>query len=151
MAGSSISLEYRTIGDREVSRAFERLVRAGKNTQTLSADIGEYLLSSHEQRFIDQESPDGEPWEPLSEAYIKRKRKNRDKVLIRDADLKDTLSYNAQPESLEFGTNRIYGATHQFGDDSRNIPARPFIGISGDDETEILLLADDYLFSALEG
>ena len=57
------------------------------------------------------------------------------------------------------GSPSIYAGTHQFGAEkgafgatSRgdpipwgNIPARPFLGLSGDDETEIGNLITDYL------
>ena len=150
MAGASIRLDYK-IKDKEVLRAFKRLEKAGANTKTLFADIGEHLILSHDQRFADQESAEGKAWEPLSESYRLRKKKNKDKILILDSNLRDTLAYNAINGSVEFGTPSIYGATHQFGDDDRNIPARPFLGVSGSDETEINHLALDYVENALFG
>ena len=39
--------------------------------------------------------------------------------------------------SVEVGSNLVYAATHQFGDPDRRIPARPYLGLSADDERDI--------------
>ena len=57
---------------------------------------------------------------------------------------RDTFAYNIGDESLEFGTNMEYGAIHQFGGTSgmiprlAAIPARPFLGLSDEDEKEVI-------------
>jgi phage virion morphogenesis protein len=79
------------------------------------ADVGEYLLRSHRQRWNAQESPDGIKWTPLSRAYAARKPKNADKILVLNGYLRDLLRYQVTNDTLEFGTDRPYGALHQFG------------------------------------
>nr|EJA3268117.1 phage virion morphogenesis protein [Pseudomonas aeruginosa] len=59
----------------------------------LLQDIGELLLNIHRRRFRAQVSPDGTPWQPLSPAYLRRKRKNRDKILTLDGHLRNLLRY----------------------------------------------------------
>ena len=150
-------------------------------------DIGEFLLIAHDQRFASQASPDGTPWQALSPAYLKRKKKNRDKVLVLDGFLKNTLRYQVSNNELLFGTNRIYGAMMHFGgsidvaarsqqayfrQDGKTgdvgnqfvskrksnfaqwvtigaytiqIPARPWLGISDDDNYAIAGIATRYL------
>ncbi|WP_241085742.1 phage virion morphogenesis protein [Candidatus Vondammii sp. HM_W22] len=54
-------------------------------------------------------------------------------------------------DSLEFGTDRKYGATHQLGDQERGIPARPFLGIDDQDRDEILAILQRHLEEALGG
>ena len=78
-------------------------------------DIGEYLLLAHDRRFASQASPDGTPWQALSPAYLKRKKKNQNKILVLDGFLKNTLRYQVNNNELLFGTNRIYGAMMHFG------------------------------------
>lgn len=188
MAGASISIEY------EAGKALTFLRRLGEHIDDLSplfGQIGDHLIESTQDRFAAQQAPDGTPWAPLSPAYARRKKKNADKILVLDAILRDTLAYNAGPRELEFGTNRIYGAIHQFGgkiqhaarsqqayfrQDGRTglvgnrfvsksrsnfaqwvtigahtteIPARPFLGISAEDENEILKLLRDYVADEL--
>jgi len=43
----------------------------------------------------------------------------------------------------------IDGATHQFGDPRRNIWARPFLGISDDDQVEIIAILRRHVANAL--
>lgn len=150
-------------------------------------DIGEFLLIAHDQRFASQASPDGTPWKALSPAYLKRKKKNQDKILVLDGFLKNTLRYQVSDNQLLFGTNRIYGAMMHFGgsidvaarsqqayfrQDGKTsevgnlfvskrksnfaqwvtigaytiqIPARPWLGISDDDNYAIAGIATRYL------
>lgn len=150
-------------------------------------DIGEFLLIAHDQRFASQASPDGTPWQALSPAYLKRKKKNRDKILVLDGFLKNTLRYQVSNNELLFGTNRIYGAMMHFGGSidvaarsqqayfrqdvktgdvgnqfvskrksnfaqwvtigtyTIQIPARPWLGISDDDNYAIAGIATRYL------
>ncbi|QXC19153.1 phage virion morphogenesis protein [Citrobacter braakii] len=77
--------------------------------------MGEALLQFHRQRFKDQESPSGEAWQELSRRYKKRKKRNRDKILVLDGTLRNTLRWQIRGNELLFGTDRPYGAIHQFG------------------------------------
>lgn len=142
MAG--VRLEYQ-INDETVRRALEELARRGGNAQPAMAAIGEDLLRSHRARFDAQESPQGEPWQPLDPTYRARKPRRQDEILVLNGLLRDTLRYQDGPDSLEIGTDRIYGATHQFGDEDRGIPARPWLGLSDDDEAQALQTLIDYL------
>lgn len=136
---------YVTVNDREVRQALRKLERRAGNLREAFQDIGESLKISYRERFERQEAPSGEPWAPLSEEYRRRKRKNRDRILMLEGYLADMPRYRTTPDELEFGTNRIYGATHQFGDPSRGIPARPFLGLSDDDEQMVLEILEEFL------
>lgn len=144
MAGASITLDY---DNRDALAYLRRLGERIDDLSPLFGQIGDYLIESTQGRFASQQAPDGTPWAPLSPRYQARKRKNADRILVLDAILRDTLAYNAGPQELEFGTNRIYGATHQLGRDE--IPARPFLGTSADDDVEILLLLREYIADPL--
>lgn len=149
MAGASIHIDVE-YNDREIVAALKRLQEIGGNLDAAFGEIGEYLLESHKQRFEDQVSPDGEPWEPLDPKSVTRKKRNADKILIEYGHLLGSLHYNLTSSGLEFGTNLIYGATHQFGDEDRGIRARPFIGISVDDEREIISIIGEHILARLE-
>lgn len=148
MAGSALRLDYR-YDDRQIVRALLRLQDAAGDITPALRDIGEHLLLSHDQRFRDQVDPEGNPWEPLTDKYKARKKRNPNKILIRDVMLSATLRYQVESDALRFGTPLIYGATHQLGDPDRGIPARPFLGLSADDEGVILDLLQDHLLDAL--
>ena len=148
MAGSALRLDYR-YDDQPIVQALQRLKAAAGDIAPALRDIGEHLMVSHDQRFRDQVDPDGNPWAPLTDKYKARKKKNPNKILIRDVMLSGTLRYQVTGDALQFGTALIYGATHQFGDPDRKIPARPFLGISASDEAIILDLIQDHLVKAL--
>lgn len=178
MAGASLAINVE-FEDREIREALKRLERAGGDLEPAFRDIGEYLLISHRERFDKEQAPDGNKWEPLSDATLRRKmlkgvrrakgkkRKSlttsrgtkagainalaRSKTLVESGDLRDLLRYATTKQSLQFGTDRIYGATHQFGDPKRNIPAREFIGLSEADEKEILAILSRHLEASMRG
>lgn len=74
------------------------------------------------------------------------------------AALSTTISYYAGPDFVVIGSPMVYAGTQQFGAKARSfaggrspwgdIPARPFLGISNDDERGILDLAMEHLDAA---
>ena len=147
MAGATLNTVYYDNDEAiDYLRALEERV---DNMTPVYRDIGEYMIGSTQDRFSDEESPDGEAWEPLSNNYRRRKKKNVDKILVLDGYMRDLLAYQANSDSMQLGTNRIQGATHQFGDDSRNIPERPFLGFSAEDSDEILQIVHQHLLKAI--
>jgi phage gpG-like protein len=178
MAGASLSIKVK-FDDNRIMAALTSLEKAGGNMQLAFQDIGEYLLLSHRERFDKEQAPDGTPWEPLAESTLRRKmlkgvrrgkgekRKSlttgkgtksgainvlaRSKILVERGDLRDTLRYQASSDGLLFGTDRIYGATHQFGDEERNIPSREYLGLSEEDQAEIIAIIDSHLEAAMTG
>lgn len=142
MAGAFLQFDENS---QQVADAVAKVERLYGNLEEPFQDIGEYLINAHHERFRLQQSPDGEPWAPLSEGYRKRKKRNQDLILVLNGYLRDMPRYQATPQALMFGTDRIYGATQQFGDDSRGIPARPWLGLSPDDRREVMAILDGYM------
>ncbi|WP_018169099.1 phage virion morphogenesis protein [Thioalkalivibrio sp. ALMg9] len=148
MAGVNVRYEIR---DDRVRRALEALGRRAARMDAPLRAIGEDLQLSHRDRFDQQISPEGHPWAPLSPEYQERKARRADEVLVLNTYLRDTLRYDVAAGRLEFGTDRVYGATHQFGDDARGIPARPWLGLSDADEQSAVRTLLDYLERPLRG
>lgn len=150
MAGASIRID---IDDKAVRRALQSLLTVADNPRSAFLEIGEFLQIAHDERFSEQVSPEGVPWAPLSPDYLARKPKNQNLILILDEHLKGELHYQVTGSgpalALEFGTPLIYGATHQFGAPERNIPERPFLGLSEADERGVLDILNDHLNRAL--
>ena len=83
--------------------------------------------------------------------------------LVASGILAHTITWQLVPEGVEIGSPKIYAGTHQFGAkqgqygrDRRNhpipwgdIPARPFLGLSADDESAISTLISTHLRDAL--
>jgi phage virion morphogenesis protein len=142
MAGSFIQIDI--TGQAKVAQALNKLLRQGQDVSPALIDIGEYLEETHKQRFVDQQAPNGEPWEPLSPKTLKKK-KRQDRVLTETGTLVDTLNYQLGVNQLQFGSNREYAATHQFGREADGIPARSFLGIAPFERNEILAILQEHL------
>lgn len=114
MAGATLTFDYQ-----DALNTLLRTQAALADPAPLLADMGEKLLEFHQQRFNEQKSPDGEPWKILSNRYWYWKRRHKsgnvDKVLTLDGHLRNTLRWQINANELLFGTDRIYGAVHQFG------------------------------------
>lgn len=130
--------------------------------------IGEYLVMSTKERFKAGESPEGAKWAPKSPTTLARygaRKSNR--VDVRplfgpSGALSSQIFHETAPTHVSVGSNLIYAAVHQFGAGKGafgsmangspipwgNIPARPFLGLSLEDETNILALVVDYLTPA---
>lgn len=140
--------------------------------------IGEIVTESTKQRFSDSTAPDGSRWKPnapatvlgmlnqISGAYAKKSGRLTKKgatavmgkkPLVATGILQDTIGYNLinGGDGVEIGTNRFAGewdggaAVHQFGSRNGKIPARPFLGLSADDETDILAVLANFGSQAL--
>ncbi|EEA7822518.1 phage virion morphogenesis protein [Salmonella enterica subsp. enterica] len=110
MSGVTLTLDYRDA--MHVLLGMEQQLR---HPEPMLDKMGEALLNFHRQRFKDQESPSGEAWQELSRRYKKRKKRNKDKILVLDGTLRSTLRWQIRGNELLFGTDRPYGAIHQFG------------------------------------
>jgi phage virion morphogenesis protein len=140
MAGSFFVTDLR--GQKTIVNALKQILRQGSELAPVFSDIGEFLIETHQQRFIDMQAPDGTPWEPLAPETLAKKQRP-DRILTETGILADTLNYQISNNQLLFGTNMEYGATHQFGRDE--IPERPWLGLAPFERKEILLILRDHL------
>ncbi|WP_243092582.1 phage virion morphogenesis protein [Thermus hydrothermalis] len=148
----------RLTGDwQELHRALRRVVRGVP--EEVKRAIAEGITSRTLRRFDEQRAPDGSPWPPLSPATLMAEVGPRDrlkrggisaraqrrmalrKALVRTGRLKNSISWKVAGNAIAVGTNVLYARIHQFGGlAGRNrkvpIPARPFLGISREDQEE---------------
>lgn len=162
MTGVSLEVE---ISDKAVQQAFTRLITVMGDTTPIMSAIGSGLVGSTHRRFVSQKSPDGVAWEKLNPEYKKTKRNSR--ILTESGRLRDSISHRAGRDQVTVGTNAVYAAVHQLGATikpksashlvfrlasgivlakSVTIPARPYLGISDDDQVMI----SETVFSALQ-
>lgn len=78
-------------------------------------EIGQSLLVSIRQGFEAEHSPEGEAWEPLKPATVRRRKGDAHPILQRKGDLKKRIAWKVNPDSVVVGTNIVYAAAHQFG------------------------------------
>ena len=159
---SSVSVKVDVDGD--IDQLISRLDRiSGIDKAGVMNAISEGLRTSTYERFQKGEAPDGSRWKPSIRA-----RSGEGNTLIDSTELRNKIQSKADATGAAVGTNKIYAATHQFGDERTirakngkylkfkvggrfvsvpsvrvNIPARPFLGISQSDDEEIRELLEE--------
>ena len=160
---SSVSVKVDV--DSNLEQLISRLDRiSGIDKAGVMRAVAEGLRTSTQERFRTGNAPDGSSWEPSKRASEKK----RGKTLVQSGALKNSIRARADATGAAVGTNKIYAATHQFGDERTirakngkylkfkvggrfvsvpvvrvNIPARPFLGISQSDDEEIRELLEE--------
>lgn len=154
----SARMRFSLSGDlRRLNRRLERMARA--KIASITPKVREQLVSSTIRRFNQQRDPSGRPWAPLAASTTAPRRKDlrRDgalrasaarkaagrKILVDTARLRNSISGRSSGTQVAVGSNVVYATIHQFGGLAGRgrkvrIPARPFIGISTDDEQYIM-------------
>lgn len=139
-----------------VQQALQSLARAAQNLRPALADMGESLINSTRRRFDSASGPDGAPWAANSPVTLLRKRGTR--PLTGETGLLGTeIHYQASQSVLRVGSPKEYAAMQHFGGKKSDfpqlwgdIPARPFLGLSQDDEREVAEIALDHLRRAVQ-
>lgn len=127
--------------------------------------LAEALRTSTVERFEREKDPEDKKWIASIRASSES-----GKTLSKSGDLKNSIKDESSEAGVAIGTNSIYAATHQFGDEGRtirakdnkkplrfkiggnwkaakvvtvDIPKREFLGISQDDMAEIRATIED--------
>ena len=149
-----------TVDTAAIERELGRLLEKTGNFAPAFKEIGEDLTESIKQRFSTATAPDGTPWARNQPSTIRRK--GYDKPLVGETkSLSREIHYQITGNTLEVGSTMEYAATQQFGAKRGahgrtrrgapipwgDIPPRPFIGLSAEDEANI----HDVIKAHLEG
>jgi phage virion morphogenesis protein len=143
------------VDDEEIRAALQRLLSVTGDVSPALRNIGEILVPSTQRRFETKTGPDGKAWERNSPVTIERK--GRDNPLFERGDLARQIHYALiGDDTLEVGSSLPYAAMQQFGGSQDefpwlwgDIPARAFLGVSGDDKDTILRIIEAHLLGGL--
>tara|TARA_R110002020_G_scaffold10801_22_gene41107 strand:+ start:28456 stop:28977 length:522 start_codon:yes stop_codon:yes gene_type:complete len=162
MAGVGLAVEIKA------DAALAALGKAEAKTEQprdLYDAIGLALLASTDYRFETEQSPDKTPWPKSMRVLLEG-----GKTLTDSGHFRSSMAHEATDTGVAVGTNAIQGAIHQFGGviraknakalafsiggekvfvQSVTMPARPYLGLSDDDEADIIALAGDWLTEPL--
>ena len=117
--------------------------------------IGGFIEKQTKERIAHlKTAPDGTPWAPWSAAYA-RTRKASQSLLVGEGNpgLLESIMWELDGDELRVGSDLPYAAIHQFGGEPgmaagpAAIPARPYLGLSDENLTEI----EDVLEAWIEG
>lgn len=122
------------IGIEAVIKSLKSLKQKASDLTPVMEQIGNFIKNRTELSFEEQKSPFGEKWIPS-----KRAEKNNDLTLIDTGSLSTSITYSANKDSVQVGTNLIYAPIHQFGGKAGRgktavIPSRPFLPITQEGE-----------------
>jgi len=130
----------------DVETAISRISNTRLNMKRALSEVGEYLVSETMFRFDSETDPFGDKWKP-SQAALKEGRK----TLTKRGFLRQSVTYNATENTLEYGVGEFppYARIHQYGGKYGHavLPARPYLGISDNDENEIELVLQQHAFN----
>lgn len=124
--------------------------------------IGAAMVTSTQMRFEAQAGPGGSPWPPSLRARLEG-----GITLTKSGRLAQSITHQADPSGVEWGTDVVYAGVHQFGATitptsaaalrfklpgglgwrsakSVTIPQRAFLGVDAEDEAEILEILADF-------
>lgn len=132
---------------RQLSEQLSDLTDPMQQIAAVMADATEEALE------LEADPATGEPWEELSDNYLKAnpKRVGGKMLQLSAGGLVSSITTDHGPTFAQIGSNKIYAAIHQFGGEDdmapgpAAIPARPYLGLTADHETEILDILQQYL------
>lgn len=105
----------------------------------LMNDIATVLENSTRKRFETKTEPNGKAWEGWSDNTRQspkyRQRNERERLLRDSSQLFKSLTRHATAQLAQVGSNKEYAPYLQLS--TKNMPARPFFGISQTDHADI--------------
>lgn len=153
-----------TLNDTQAVAKLHRIANQLQHPRKLYGVLGETLKKIHIERFKKEVDPEGKKWKPLSP--ITREIKGNDSILKHRGYLSQRTAYNYDDNRVEFGSDAKYARLHQFGGvikpkkgkrlkfgkgnntifaKESKIPARPWLGVSEQDEQKLLRKATAFL------
>lgn len=160
MAGLTFTVE---LEDEALTRRLDELVDRMDRPIGFYKGVGEYLTEvAIPRNFAQEAAPDGTPWASLRPVTIaRREAKGQTPITILRASggMAGGINYETTDDHVLVGSPAPQAAVMQlgaaqgsFGQTSRggpipwgDIPARPFLGLSAEDELEIIRIAEHWL------
>lgn len=147
MAGTALEISVDSSELAALRSRLGDLVLSASDRREVLGIVGSEIESQVRRRLSDEkESPDGVPWIDWTDAYAAT-RHGGHSLLQSQGDLLDSLTHQVSDDQVEVGTNLVYGAIHQFGGDEVGmaIPARPYLGLSTGNQSDLDALLEDWI------
>ncbi len=103
-------------------------------------------VESQTRRRISEEKvdPEGKAWPDWSVDYAARRPAKGGKLEL-SGHLRDSLTYEVGDAAVTVGSNLVYAAVHNEGDDNMGIPERRYLGVSAENLDDLGELTMDFL------
>lgn len=144
MSGAKFNVELDQAAAQRMFAAMQ--AGAARGALPLFTEIGSALEASTRNRLEHtKRAPDGTPWLPLTAAWVERKKKKgyAEGILTMRGDLLNSITFEASATHVDIIAGPTeYALIHQEGGragrgHATQIPARPYLGLSAEDQTEI--------------
>lgn len=125
----------------------EDAIKKLKNPRPFLSKVGDVMIADTKNRIRSTKvDPNGRPWARWAESTEKAREREgsaRGGILFRTGSLYNSIFKTFQQNRVVVSSASPYAGFHQFG--TRRMPARPFIGVSAQANTQINKLVDSYL------
>lgn len=148
------------IDQKRLQRAFRTLIKMGDDGRGITRVVAGALLSSTEQAFEREQSPEGQSWAAWSDPWRRWREEHGylpGKILTLQGDLARSVTTDYGPNWAIIGSNKPYAAIHQWGGKPGMAPgpaaitARPYMGLDSAGEQEIIAAIQKRAQMALSG
>lgn len=152
MGGATVEFDTRNLDS--LSKKLEGMSLSGSDRKKLLASLGVEIEAQTQERFETKLDSDGNRWKDIADKtalYYQKRFGTSDPgkgLLFRAFDgvpLLDTIESQVSSWDVLVGATKVYAAVHQFGWEKKNIPARPYLGISEADEAELSDIVDAFI------
>ena len=153
MAGTGLEIRIESEAVGRLNRRISELAAGLTDFRPLLESVGGEVESQTRRRISEEKAaPDGTPWQPWSDDYAET-RHGGHSLLEGEGELLDSLQFLVGDDQVEIGSNLIYAAIHQHGGDEVGIPipARIYLGISPENEEDLMGILDDWADRQLRG
>ena len=151
MAGVSIEIEGE--GLKRLEQRLAAIADPRTRREALESVAAEIETQARRRIEAGGPAPDNTDWADWSKDYARTRRGGGGKLFL-EGDLLGSLQSSVSGDEAEVGTNLRYGAIHQFGGAEvgrPSLPARPYLGLSGDDEADIEEIVTETIERLLRG
>lgn len=149
MSGAYVSSDIKELEG--LAAILKRSALSVSDRAALMKSLGNEIVEQSRSRILEtQEAPEGNKWQDYADSTLRGlKAKGLEKVvslLNREGYLHQSIDVQQSGQwSVLVGSAREYAGVHQWGYKPKNIPARPYLGLSSDDISDLTELAEIFL------
>lgn len=149
MSGAYVSSDIKELEG--LAAILKRSALSVSDRAALMKSLGNEIVEQSRSRILEtQEDPEGNKWQDYADSTLRGlKAKGLEKVvslLNREGYLHQSIDVQQSGQwSVLVGSAREYAGVHQWGYKPKNIPARPYLGLSSDDISDLTELAEIFL------
>lgn len=141
------------IDDKDMRAKLGELIDRMENRHGFFKNVGEHLMTALGERFDNEEAPDGTKWAGLRPVTLAKREAagyQPGPILRASGAFRSSFNVAATNDDVRIGTAAVQAAMLHFGGELKGyikkpIEARPVLGMSAEDEAEVMAIAEEWL------